>query len=88
MTFFSLYVCLCACVFLIYHGLGSLLSYMFKVILRFINRNIWAKYKGNDLLWDHIMSHKVFLLPGMIYALPSPNIADKNCISVDSMESY
>lgn len=38
--------------------------------------------------YDHTMSHKVFLLPGMIYALPSPNIAYKNCISVDSMETY
>lgn len=61
---------------------------MFQVILRFINRNICTKYKGADLQWYHFMSLKVFLLPGMIYALRSPNIADKNSISVNSMESY
>lgn len=73
-------MCVCVHVCFLYTMAWDPFSVMFQVIC--------AKYKGIDLLWNYTMSRKVFLLPGMIYALPSPNIADKNCISVDSMESY
>ena len=63
---FSPYVYICACVFLLFHGPGSFLSYIFQVILKFTNRNICTKYKGADLLWDHIISLKVFLFPGWL----------------------
>lgn len=45
MEFFS-YVYTCACVFLVYHSLGSFLSYIFQVILRFIHRIILLNIKA------------------------------------------
>ena len=47
--FFS-YVYMCAWEFPVCHGPTSFLNYIFPVVLRFVNRNIWTNYEGLELL--------------------------------------